>query len=404
MSELRRVEKGLDESVMDTDTKRIVEVLRGHRGAMVELLTELTRLESPSLEPDTQKPVQDLLRSSLEELGLESQFFEGTSTGGHLHFCPADHAEGEGPVQLLLGHTDTVWPVGTLEKMPVEHDEEEDVLRGPGVFDMKGGLVQMVFALRALSELDLVPSVAPTVFLNSDEEIGSAESQSLIERLARGSSRVLVLEPALGPEGWIKTTRRGVGQFEIRVVGRAAHSGLAPGEGASAIQEMSYVIQALHGLSDTDRGTGVNVGTVSGGTRANVVAAESRAVVDVRVSTREDARSIETAIRSLQATTPGTRLEIEGAVDRAPMEATPANQVLWRAVRGCGRRLGLNLVGGCSGGASDGNTTSLYAATIDGLGVVGDGAHALHEHVVVSRLVERTALLALIVMLPPLEG
>jgi glutamate carboxypeptidase len=167
---------------------------------------------------------------------------------------------------------------------------------------------------------------------------------------------------------------------------------------------MSHVIQALHDLTDTERGIGVNVGTVSGGTRSNVVAAESRAVVDVRVSSQEDGRSVEAAIRSLEATTPGTSLEIEGAVDRAPMEATPANQVLWKAVKGCGHRLGLDLVEGCSGGASDGNTTSLYTATIDGLGAVGDGAHALHEYIDVSSLVERTALLALTLMLPSLEG
>jgi len=258
----------------------------------------------------------------------------------------------------------------------------------------------MVFALSALSELNLLPSVVPTVFLNSDEEVGSIESQPHIERLARQSNRVLVLEPALGPEGWLKTTRRGVGQFKIRAIGKAAHSGLAPEEGASAIHEMSHVIQRLHDLTDVNRGIGVNVGTVSGGTRANVVAAESKAIVDVRVSTREDARWVEAAIRNLEATTTGTRLEIEGAVDRDPMEATPANQVLWEAVRGCGRRLGLDLVGAQSGGASDGNTTSLFTATIDGLGPVGDGAHALHEHVEVSRLIERTTLLALILMLP----
>ena len=147
----------------------------------------------------------------------------------------------ERPVQLLLGHTDTVWPIGTVRDMPVEWDEREDVIRGPGVFDMKAGIVQMVFALEALSELGLEPTVAPTIFLNSDEEIGSPESRGHVEQLAQASSRVLVLEPALGPEGLIKTTRRGVGRFDIRVAGRASHSGLAPGDGVSAIQEMAHV-------------------------------------------------------------------------------------------------------------------------------------------------------------------
>ncbi len=288
--------------------------------------------------------------------------------------------------------------------MPVEWDDEEDIIRGPGVFDMKSGIVQMVFALEALSELGLEPTVAPTIFLNSDEEIGSPESQGHVERLAQASSRVLVLEPALGPEGLIKTTRRGVGRFDIRVVGRASHSGLAPGEGASAIQEMAHVIQSLHALSDPERGISVNVGTVSGGTAVNVVAPECFAAVDVRVATQADGRWINEVIQGLEPTTPGTRLEIEAVLDRGPMEATPRNRVLWEAVQGCGRRLGLELEGAESGGASDGNTTSFYTATIDGLGAVGDGAHALHEHVRVSKLLERTALLALILMMPPLEA
>lgn len=269
---------------------------------------------------------------------------------------------------------------------------------------MKGGIVQMVFALEALSELGLEPSVAPTIFLNSDEEIGSPESQGHVERLARASSRVLVLEPALGDEGLIKTTRRGVWRFEIKVVGRASHSGVALEEGASAIQEMAVVIQTLHGLTDPERGIAVNVGTVSGGTGVNVVAAECRASVDVRVATLADGQWINEVIRGLEATTPGTRVEVEVVLDRGPMEATPRNRRLWEAVQDCGRRLDLELEGTRSGGASDGNTTSLFTATIDGLGAVGDGAHASHEHVRVGGFPERTALLALILMMPALEG
>ena len=200
----------------------------------------------------------------------------------------------------------------------------------------------------------------------------------------------------------MKTTRRGVARFEIRVVGRASHSGVAPEQGASAIQEMALVIQALHALNDPERGISVNVGTVSGGTAVNVVAAECRASVDVRVTTQADGRWVREVIQGLEATTPGTRLEIEVVLDRDPMEATPRNRILWEAVQGCGRRLGLALEGAESGGASDGNTTSLFAATVDGLGAVGDGAHASHEHVRVSELLERTSLLSLILMMPPL--
>ena len=382
---------------------QIVEYLSDRRTAIVKLLTDLAGLESPSLVPETQLPVQALVRASLEELGFECSHIPGEKTGGHVKLSPRSHEGNQAPLQLLLGHTDTVWPLGTLDRMPVEVDEEKGVVRGPGVFDMKGGIVEIVFALRALAELGLQPEVTPVVFLNSDEEVGSPESYPHVERLAKGASRVLVLEPALGREGKIKTTRRGVGQFEIRVVGKASHSGLALEEGASAIQEMSHVIHILHGLTDPARGIGVNVGTVSGGTRANVVAAECHAHVDVRVTTVADARTVEETIRGLQASTPGTRLEVAGAVDRAPMEATPRNQALWEAVRECGMRMGVELVGGLSGGASDGNITSLYAATVDGLGPVGDGAHALHEYVKIDGLLERTALLALTLLLPELE-
>ena len=384
--------------------------LAERRDDIVRLLMELANLESPSLVPESQHAIQELLTQRLRAIGFGARLFPGEKTGGHLYLSrdgeagEARHAHEGTPVQLLLGHTDTVWPIGTLQGMPTEWNEGENVIRGPGVFDMKAGIVQMVFALEALSALGLEPTVAPTIFLNSDEEIGSPESQGHVERLAQVSSRVLVLEPALGPEGLIKTTRRGVGRFEIRVVGRASHSGLAPEEGASAIQEMALVIQALHALTDSERGITVNVGTVSGGTRVNVVAGECRATVDVRVATLADGRWVNDVILGLEATTPGTRLEVELVLDRNPMEATPRNRILWEAVQGCGRRLGLELEGAKSGGASDGNTTSLFTATVDGLGAVGDGAHANHEHVRVSKLLERTTLLALILMMPPLEG
>ena len=389
----------------DTEVTGVGDFLTSRRDEIVGLLIELANLESPSLVPESQRAIQELLTRRLEAIGFTARLLPGEETGGHLYMSPSEAgnaAEGA-PVQLLLGHTDTVWPIGTVQDMPVEWDEREGVIRGPGVFDMKAGIVQMVFALEALSELGLEPTVAPTIFLNSDEEIGSPESLGHVERLAQASSRVLVLEPALGHEGLIKTTRRGVARFEIRVVGRASHSGLALEEGASAIQEMALVIQALHALTDPKRGIAVNVGTVSGGTGVNVVAAECRASVDVRIATQADGRWVKEVIQGLEATTPGTRLEIEVVLDRDPMEATPRNRILWEAVQGCGSRLGLELEGAESGGASDGNTTSLYAATVDGLGAVGDGAHASHEHVRVSKLLERTTLLTLILMMPPLE-
>ena len=282
--------------------------------------------------------------------------------------------------------------------MPVEVGN--GVIRGPGVYDMKGGLVQMVFALRALRELDLEPAVTPVVFINSDEEVGSKESARHIRRLARVAERVFVLEPSLGPSGKLKTARKGVGRFSVLVEGVAAHAGLNPEEGASAILELSYLIQALFALNDPARGTTVNVGTIDGGFSPNVIAPQSRAVVDVRVPTREEACRVKEQILGLKPLTPGVRLRVEGGMGRPPMERTPRNQRLWERARELGEALGLGLEEGMAGGASDGNTTSLFTATLDGLGAVGDGAHALHEFVYADRMVERCALLVLLLMEP----
>jgi glutamate carboxypeptidase len=267
---------------------------------------------------------------------------------------------------------------------------------------MKGGLVQALFALRALRELRLEPPAVPLLFVNSDEEIGSGESTRWVRLLARGVRRVFVLEPSLGPEGKLKTGRKGVGQFVVTVRGRAAHAGLEPERGASAVLELSHVIQRLHALADPARGIAVNVGVVSGGLRGNVVPPEARAEVDVRVLWEEDTPALEAAIRGLAPTLPGTRLEVTGAIDRPPLIATPANLALWRTAEAAARRLGLPLGHGTAGGASDGNTTSRTTATLDGLGAVGGGAHSVDEHVDLARMPERAALLALL-LLAPLE-
>jgi glutamate carboxypeptidase len=322
----------------------------------------------------------------------------GQKTGGHLHARTAGASAK--PAQLLLGHCDTVWPEGMLKEMPLLIDE--NVVRGPGVYDMKGGLVQMIFALRVLRELGLTPSVPPSIFVNSDEEIGSPESTPHIRRLAQKADRVLVLEPALGTGGKIKIARKGVGRFSITITGRAAHAGLDPEKGVSAILELSYVIQKLHDMNDPERGISVNVGLIEGGTRTNVIAPRSSAQVDVRAPTLPDARRIEERILNLQPQTLGTTLEVVGAVDRPPLEPTPANQRLWELAQESARRLGLTLEGGMAGGGSDGNTTSQYTATLDGLGAVGDGAHATHEFIFIDKMVERSALLSLLLLSPTL--
>jgi len=364
---------------------------------MGDLLCDLARLESPSHDPASQEPVFARLAAELEESGLRVRRLPGRQTGGQLWAVRQQRRRGA-PAQLLLGHCDTVWPAGTLERMPVELRDGR--LTGPGVYDMKGGLVQGIFALRALRDLGLEPEVEPAVFINSDEEIGSVESLSRIERLARRVRRVFVLEPALGPAGKLKTRRKGSLRFTIHVYGRAAHSGLEPEKGASAIQELARVIQVLYGLAEPEREITVNVGVVAGGLRANVVAPEARAELDIRVTGWEDAVRLERIVRELSAGTPGTRLEILGGIDRPPLESTPGNRALWETARRCADELGIELGEGTAGGASDGSFTSRIVPTLDGLGAVGDGAHALHEHVVLDRCPERAALLALLLLEP----
>ncbi|HEV8580376.1 MAG TPA: M20 family metallopeptidase [Thermoanaerobaculia bacterium] len=369
---------------------------------MGRLLLDLALLESPSHDPASQEPVFARLAGELEACGLRIRRLPGRRSGGQLWAVRRQRRRGA-PAQLLLGHCDTVWPAGTVERMPVEIRDGR--LNGPGVYDMKGGLVQGVFALRALRDLGLEPQVEPAVFINSDEELGSGESLVRIERLARHVRRVFVLEPSLGPSGKLKTRRKGSLRFTIRVFGRAAHSGLDPEKGASAIQELARVIQTLYGLADPEREITVNVGVVSGGMRANVVAPEARAELDIRVTSWEDAWRLERTVQELTAVTPGTRLEIVGGIDRPPLEATPGNRVLWEAARRRAEELGIDLDEGTAGGASDGSLTSRFVPTLDGLGAVGDGAHAVHEHVVLDRSPERAALLALLLLEPPLpEG
>lgn len=366
---------------------------------METLLRRLVESESPSREPAAQAAVQALLAAELERLGYHVRRHPGRESGGFLTAAPGERPR-KRPIQILVGHSDTVWPLGTLASRPVAAADGR--MRGPGIFDMKGGLVQMVFALEALREAGEPLAVTPVVLVNSDEEIGSPDSRSVVRRLARAADRVLVLEPAMGRRGWLKNARKGVGQFDVRVSGRAAHAGLEPAKGVSAILELSRLVQRLDALNDPERGITVNVGTIDGGVRPNVVAPEARALVDVRVATLEQGREIEQKIRALEPQARGARVEITGGVDLPPMEKTPGNRALWRLARTAGRELGLELEARTAGGGSDGNTASRYAPTLDGLGAVGGGAHAVHEFVRLDRLAERAALLALLVAAPPL--
>ena len=379
----------------------ILEHLRDQRQYMIGLLEKLALAESPSSDPVSQQQIRRLLSGELEQLGFETRLLPGRSSGGQVYSRPRERVRSVA-LQLIVGHFDTVWPIGTLEKMPFA--VEGNLVRGPGVFDMKGGLVQLIVALRALMELRLPMPVTPVIFLNSDEEIGSRESTRYIAALARRAERAFVLEPSLGPAGAIKTTRKGVGRFTIVARGRAAHAGLDPERGVSAILELSFIIQKLFALNDPKRGVTVNVGTIDGGLRPNVIAPTSRAVVDVRVASQADAEHVDAAIRALQPTAEGVVLEIEGGIGRPPLEPTPRNRALWAVAQTLGGEIGLDLSEARAGGGSDGNTTSLYTATLDGLGPVGDGAHAHHEQLDLDKTTERAALLSLLLISPPLRS
>jgi glutamate carboxypeptidase len=383
------------------DRHPVMQYLAGQQDAMIELVRDLVLIESPSTERDSQAAILARLKSEFEQLDFRVIRMPGKTSGGHLYAAPRNRGKRQ-PAQLMIGHCDTVWPLGTLRTMPLQYDS--GILRGPGVYDMKAGLAEIIYALKAIQALDLRTTVAPLCFINSDEEIGSRESTRYLRALAQRVERCMVLEPSLGRSGKIKTARKGVGRFTVTVQGKAAHAGLDPGAGASAILELSHVIQKLFQLNDAEHGTSVNVGLIDGGIRPNVIAAESRAVIDVRVLTSADAERIETAIHGLQAETAGVSLRIEGAIGRPPMEATEANQRFWHIAQTLGDELGLELEQATAGGGSDGNTTSLYSATLDGLGAVGDGAHASHEFIDVERLCERCSLLVLLLLTPSLDA
>jgi len=290
---------------------------------------------------------------------------------------------------MLLAHLDTVWPMGTLAKMPWR--EADGKIYGPGVLDMKAGVVMALEAIAALQQLDKMRPV--TLLLNSDEEVGSTVSRPITESLARECAAVFVLEPAQGLA--YKTSRKGVGHFNLRVEGVAAHSGVDFESGHSAVLEMARLVEKISAFTDLRRGITVNAGVIAGGTRSNVVAAECRAEVDARVVTAKDAARVEKIFRSLKVTDKACRLTVNGGINRPPMERKPGTVALFRNARALAAEMGFVLDEAATGGGSDGNfTAALGIPTLDGMGAVGAGAHAAHEHVVKKHLVERAALLA----------
>ncbi len=368
---------------------------------MVEFLENLIRYESPSNNPNSQKALLEFLGNKLNSLGYFTCYFPGKKTGGFLYARPQNR-DRKKPLQLLLGHCDTVWEKNTLLKMPISKNDGK--MTGPGVYDMKAGLTQLIFSLQVIHEMSLHSHLSPVILINSDEEIGSRESRHIIKRLAKIAERAFVMEPPLGLEGKLKTARKGLGRFTITVIGKAAHAGLDPGKGINAIVELSHQVQKLFAMNDFDKGITVNVGTIQGGISPNVVAPESNAVVDVRVLNKEDGEFITEQIYGLQPTISDVEIKVEGGIGRPPMERTVRNQKLWQLAKTKALLLGLDLQEATAGGGSDGNTTSVYTATLDGLGTTGDGAHALHEFIFLDQFLERTALLTLLLLSDSLDN
>ena len=380
---------------------RVLDYCRQQEAFLIELLERLVEAESPSSHPTLHDAARHAFMSALSELDLTVREVGPPEGPRHVYARPRERARGNGN-QLLVGHYDTVWPIGTTTERPFEVDG--NIMRGPGVFDMKGGLVQIVLALKAARHFGLELPLLPVIFVNADEEIGSRTSTKHIRMLARRAERAFVLEPSMGEEGSIKTERKGIGRFTVTVYGKAAHAGLDPEAGASAILELSHVIQKLFAMNDADKGITVNVGTVDGGIQPNVIAPHSSAVIDVRVPTVADGERIEKLIHGIEPETPDVRLHIEGAIGRPSMEATPRNKALWQQAETIGAELGLELSQARAGGGSDGNTTSQYTATLDGLGPVGHGAHARHEFLYVDKTLERAALLTMLLQAAPLPA
>ncbi len=376
----------------ETENQRILAYLRSHQDEMVAHLQQLAELESPTSDKAAIDRLGAVLAEQLRATGAAVDVQAQASAGNHLRArWGAGQASNDG--LLLLTHMDTVWDTGTIAQRPVRI--EDGRLYGPGAFDMKGGIVNALWAIRSLRELGRMPERRITLLVTSDEETGSHTSRPLIEEEAKQHRAVYVLEPAHPPRGSLKTWRKGVGDFEVIVTGKAAHAGAAHDEGVNAIEELAYQIISIQALTDYAIGTTVNVGVVSGGTRSNVVPAQAQAHVDVRVMNAAEADRVYTYMHHLTPRLTGTTIEVRGGMNRPPMVRTPQTIALFAIAQAIGLEIGLTVDETGTGGGSDGNFTSaLGVPTLDGLGVDGDGSHAVHEHVIVASLPERAALLA----------
>jgi glutamate carboxypeptidase len=362
-----------------------------HCHQIVATIRELVEIESPSDDKAAADRIAETLAQKFSRLGGAARIHKANDFGDHLQVDFPGRSNTK-PV-LLLGHYDTVYPLGTLAAMPCRVNG--DMLSGPGVLDMKSGISLMLHAIEGLRELHGGLPRPVTVLLVSDEEVGSDSSRKITEALAKKAAAVLVLEPSYGLHGAVKTGRKGVGEYSVKVTGKASHAGLDFEKGVNAIVELARQIEKISGLTDLEKGLTVNVGIIGGGSRTNVVPAEAVAQIDVRIARLKDAAGIDKKMRGLRAFNRKCKIEITGGINRPPMERTAGIGALYAKATAIAAELGWKLDEAAVGGGSDGNfTAALGIPTLDGLGAVGDGAHANHEHILISELPRRAALLA----------
>ena len=365
------------------------------RDAIVSTVRELVEIESPSDNKAAADRLAEVIAERFSQLGGEIRFHRAQDFGNHLQVNFGGRSAK--PV-LLLGHYDTVYPLGTLASMPCSVVGNK--LTGPGVLDMKSGIALMLHAIAGLQQWDKQESRGElprpiNILLVSDEEVGSGSSRKITQALAKRAASVLVLEPSYGREGAVKTARKGVGEYLVKVTGRASHAGLDFEKGVNAILELARQIEKISGFTELKRGLTVNVGVVSGGSRTNVVPAEATVQVDVRIARMKDAAGIDRKMRNLRPFNRKCKIEVTGGINRPPMERTAGVAELYAQAKAIARDLGQKLGEAAVGGGSDGNfTAALGIPTLDGLGAVGDGAHAPHEHILISELPRRAALIA----------
>jgi glutamate carboxypeptidase len=377
--------------------KEFLRLLKSRLLQMLATLRQFVEAESPSLEKAAADKCCGIIAGEWRKHGLRVERIAQKHRGDHLRITYWPNTSRPAGQLLVLGHYDTVYSSGTLRTMPFRISAGKAY--GPGIFDMKAGIVQAFYALQALRETNTNLRKRLVFLWTSDEEIGSESSRKLIEAEARRSDAVFVLEPSFGPRGLVKTARKGVGEAALTVHGRASHAGLAPQEGINAIHELAAQLTRIQGWNDLRRGVTINAGIVEGGTRTNVIPEHARAVLDLRALRVSDMRKLERKLHALRPIHRGARLEITGGFDRPPLERKMSATLFARA-KSLAAQMGLSL-GECTvGGGSDGNfTAALGVPTLDGLGAVGDGAHSSHEHILINTMPARAALLAALLVM-----